>query len=238
MPPLLPIKELSSEELAERERTLRKLREELRSEEMKLVLLKKLRQSQQLKENIAAVPKITSKLPPPVTCQPVPSHRWVLITQRSKMKHFSFQCLSLEFILLFLCSVLTELEKHHHHCWEDNLPQVGRAVFMPHHRVCYCLQHLEGTRCPRRVCHRTWWYRNHLIHVLETRLAHPDTMRHLIEPKDQPKILRPHPHIKWRQRWEIKHVTFIILKELWPNHQNSFHSNSVFRKLKSNVYNW
>ncbi|XP_015592474.1 transcriptional repressor p66-beta isoform X2 [Cephus cinctus] len=76
MPPLLPIKELSSDELAERERTLRKLREELRSEEMKLVLLKKLRQSQQLKENIAAVPKVPSKLPPPVTIQPAAhSHR-------------------------------------------------------------------------------------------------------------------------------------------------------------------
>ncbi|XP_011494219.1 PREDICTED: transcriptional repressor p66-beta isoform X2 [Ceratosolen solmsi marchali] len=74
MPPLLPIKELSSDELAERERSLRKLREELRSEEMKLVLLKKLRQSQQLKENIAAVPKVPSKLPPPVTCQPVMTH--------------------------------------------------------------------------------------------------------------------------------------------------------------------
>ncbi|XP_033341080.1 transcriptional repressor p66-beta simjang isoform X2 [Megalopta genalis] len=76
MPPLPPIKELSSDELAERERTLRKLREELRSEEMKLVLLKKLRQSQQLKENIAAVPKVPSKLPPPVTVQQAPlSHR-------------------------------------------------------------------------------------------------------------------------------------------------------------------
>lgn len=74
MPPLLPIKELSSDELAERERNLRKLKEELRSEEMKLVLLKKLRQSQQLKENIASVPKITSKIPPPVTVQPQP-HR-------------------------------------------------------------------------------------------------------------------------------------------------------------------
>ncbi|XP_012148304.1 transcriptional repressor p66-beta simjang isoform X1 [Megachile rotundata] len=72
MPPLPPIKELTSDELAERERTLRKLREELRSEEMKLVLLKKLRQSQQLKENIAAVPKVPSKLPPPVTVQQAP----------------------------------------------------------------------------------------------------------------------------------------------------------------------
>nr|CAD7429459.1 unnamed protein product [Timema monikensis] len=56
MPPLPPIKELSPTELAERERGLRKLREELRNEEMKLVLLKKLRQSQQMKENIAVVP--------------------------------------------------------------------------------------------------------------------------------------------------------------------------------------
>ena len=75
MPPLLPIKELSPEELAEREKTLRKLREELRSEEMKLVLLKKLRQSQQLKENIAAVVKPPPKLPPPVSPQQT-SHRY------------------------------------------------------------------------------------------------------------------------------------------------------------------
>ncbi|XP_023288893.1 transcriptional repressor p66-beta isoform X2 [Orussus abietinus] len=76
MPPLLPIKELSSDELAERERIVRKFREELRSEEMKLVLIKKLKQSQQLKENIAAVPKVPSKLPPPVTTQQTPhSHR-------------------------------------------------------------------------------------------------------------------------------------------------------------------
>lgn len=75
MPPLLPIKELSTDELAERERMLRKYKEELKTEEMKLVLLKKLRQSQQpLKENIATVPKIPSKLPPPVTVQQVP-HR-------------------------------------------------------------------------------------------------------------------------------------------------------------------
>lgn len=76
MPPLLPIKELSSDELAERERTLRKLHGKLRSEEMKLVLLKKLRQSQQLKENIAAVTKVPTKLPPPVTVQQT-SHRFV-----------------------------------------------------------------------------------------------------------------------------------------------------------------
>ncbi|XP_057330929.1 transcriptional repressor p66-alpha isoform X3 [Microplitis mediator] len=77
MPPLLPIKELSSDELAEREKNLRKLKEDLRSEEMKLVLLKKIKQSQQLKENIAAIPpKVANKIPPPVTVQPVAhSHR-------------------------------------------------------------------------------------------------------------------------------------------------------------------
>lgn len=75
MPPLLPIKELSSDELAEREKNLRKLKEDLRSEEMKLVLLKKIKQSQQLKENIAAIPpKVANKIPPPVTVQPV-AHR-------------------------------------------------------------------------------------------------------------------------------------------------------------------
>lgn len=56
MPPLAPIKELSPQEIWQRERGLRRLREELRAEEMKLVLLKKLRQSQQLKENVAVVP--------------------------------------------------------------------------------------------------------------------------------------------------------------------------------------
>lgn len=45
--------ELSAAEIWERERGLRKLREELRNEETKLVLLKKLKQSQHvLKENI------------------------------------------------------------------------------------------------------------------------------------------------------------------------------------------
>ncbi|KAK7793641.1 hypothetical protein R5R35_006129 [Gryllus longicercus] len=75
MPPLPPIKELTPAELQERERGLRKLREELRNEEMKLVLLKKLKQSQQMKENIAVVPPsqqpvltkppTSGKLPPP-----------------------------------------------------------------------------------------------------------------------------------------------------------------------------
>ncbi|XP_067001998.1 transcriptional repressor p66-beta isoform X2 [Anabrus simplex] len=82
MPPLPPIKELTPAELEERERTLRKLREELRNEEMKLVLLKKLRQSQQMKENIAVgppsqqpvvtKPSTTGKLPPPPQQQQPP----------------------------------------------------------------------------------------------------------------------------------------------------------------------
>ncbi|KAJ9599621.1 hypothetical protein L9F63_026530, partial [Diploptera punctata] len=77
MPPLPPSstqKELSPAELAERERGLRKLREELRNEEMKLVLLKKLRQSQQMKENIAVVPPTSqqpsSKVPQPGKTSP------------------------------------------------------------------------------------------------------------------------------------------------------------------------
>lgn len=65
MPPLAPIKELSQQEVRERERGLRRLREELRAEEMKLVLLKKLRQSQQLKENVAVVPPAAATAPPP-----------------------------------------------------------------------------------------------------------------------------------------------------------------------------
>ncbi|XP_022904493.1 transcriptional repressor p66-beta isoform X2 [Onthophagus taurus] len=66
MPPLAPIKELSPSELRHRERGLRRLREELRVEEMKLVLLKKLKQSQQLKENVAVLPPNIphSALPP------------------------------------------------------------------------------------------------------------------------------------------------------------------------------
>lgn len=53
MPPIIAIKELSAAEIWERERDLRKLREELRNEETKLVLLKKLKQTQSvLKENL------------------------------------------------------------------------------------------------------------------------------------------------------------------------------------------
>lgn len=58
MPPMCPIKELSPAELRDRERNLRKLREELRNEETKLILLKKLKQSQQImmKENLIVTP--------------------------------------------------------------------------------------------------------------------------------------------------------------------------------------
>ncbi|XP_050301355.1 transcriptional repressor p66-beta isoform X2 [Anthonomus grandis grandis] len=67
MPPLPPpIKELSPDELKQRDRGLRRLREELRAEEMKLVLLKKLKQSQQLKENVAV------QLPPGVPPSALP----------------------------------------------------------------------------------------------------------------------------------------------------------------------
>jgi hypothetical protein len=72
------VQELSPAELAERERGLRKLREELRNEEMKLVLLKKLRQSQQMKENIAVVPpsqQPSSKVPPPGKLPPPPQQQ-------------------------------------------------------------------------------------------------------------------------------------------------------------------
>ncbi|CAG9766371.1 unnamed protein product [Ceutorhynchus assimilis] len=68
MPPLPPpIKELSPDQLKQRDRGLRRLREELRAEEMKLVLLKKLKQSQQLKENVAV------QLPPGVPPSALPA---------------------------------------------------------------------------------------------------------------------------------------------------------------------
>ncbi|XP_075216231.1 transcriptional repressor p66-beta simjang isoform X2 [Lycorma delicatula] len=73
MPPLPPIKELSPAEVREREKLVRRAQEELRNEEMKLVLLKKLRQSQQMKENIAVVPPSTTPQTPPVQPQP-PQH--------------------------------------------------------------------------------------------------------------------------------------------------------------------
>lgn len=71
MPPVYPIKELSPAEIWERERGLRKLREELRSEETKLVLLKKLKQSQQvmMKENLIVTPTNVN-LPNPLASIP------------------------------------------------------------------------------------------------------------------------------------------------------------------------
>jgi len=61
MPPYVPIKELSHAELKEREKSLRKLRQDLRNEETKLMLLKKLKQSQQvMKENLVVTPTSVS----------------------------------------------------------------------------------------------------------------------------------------------------------------------------------
>ncbi|XP_018790264.1 PREDICTED: transcriptional repressor p66-alpha isoform X2 [Bactrocera latifrons] len=60
----VPIKELSPAEIEEREKGLRKLREDLRNEETKLVLLKKLKQSQLvMKENLALTPAVSSSNP-------------------------------------------------------------------------------------------------------------------------------------------------------------------------------
>ncbi|KAF0305400.1 Transcriptional repressor p66-beta [Amphibalanus amphitrite] len=59
--PLPPIKELSPAELAEKMELIRRFREELRNEESKLVLLKRVRQVQ-AKENVAATPPL--KTPP------------------------------------------------------------------------------------------------------------------------------------------------------------------------------
>lgn len=57
MPLYHPIKELTSSEIQEREHNLRKLRDELRNEETKLILLKKLKQSQYvMKENLVLTP--------------------------------------------------------------------------------------------------------------------------------------------------------------------------------------
>ena len=54
----------------EAEKKIRLLKDELRNEEMKLVLLKKLRQSQQMKENISIVPITNASIGQPVP----PSH--------------------------------------------------------------------------------------------------------------------------------------------------------------------
>lgn len=92
MPPYVPIKELTPAELKEREKGLRKLREDLRNEETKLVLLKKLKQSQHvMKENLVVTPTSVSPTNPlaaipaalttkgslsvtPTTAVPLPAH--------------------------------------------------------------------------------------------------------------------------------------------------------------------
>lgn len=55
LPPLPVEREWAPGELREKRRLLRELRDELRSEEMKLVLLKKLHQSQAIKESLVSV---------------------------------------------------------------------------------------------------------------------------------------------------------------------------------------
>ncbi|KAK9497839.1 hypothetical protein O3M35_003754 [Rhynocoris fuscipes] len=55
MPPLPVVKVMSDSEMKQREESVRRLRTELRNEEMTLVLLKKLRQSYQMKDNVAIV---------------------------------------------------------------------------------------------------------------------------------------------------------------------------------------
>ncbi|XP_069994283.1 ubinuclein-2 isoform X2 [Penaeus vannamei] len=76
MPPVPPIKELSPEELAEKMKLVRRLQVELRNEEMKLVLLKKVRQSQIMKENVSATANdakaALTKLPSNTTATKLP----------------------------------------------------------------------------------------------------------------------------------------------------------------------
>lgn len=65
-PPIIPIKELTAAEIWERERNLRKLRDELRNEETKLVLLKKIKQSQHvIKDNPIVQPTTPAVQQPP-----------------------------------------------------------------------------------------------------------------------------------------------------------------------------
>ncbi|XP_054716657.1 transcriptional repressor p66-alpha-like [Uloborus diversus] len=67
MPPLPPEKSWDPEKLKEKRKLLRELRDELRSEEMKLVLLKKLHQSQMIKDNLlnqAAAAAVAGKMVP------------------------------------------------------------------------------------------------------------------------------------------------------------------------------
>lgn len=68
-------------ERMEVERKIKVLKEELRNEEMKLVLLKKLRQSQQMKENISIFPVNNVSVSQPVP----PSHPTSLKVSSSSM---------------------------------------------------------------------------------------------------------------------------------------------------------
>lgn len=96
----MTLKELSAAEIWERDRGLRKMRESLRNEETKLVLLKKLKQSQQVlqQENLIVthsnasnssnplidIPAQLSKGSLSVTPAPPPSTSSLQITAHSK----------------------------------------------------------------------------------------------------------------------------------------------------------
>lgn len=100
LPPIIAIKELSAAEIWERDRGLRKMRESLRNEETKLVLLKKLKQSQHVlqQENLIVthanasnssnplidIPAQLSKGSLSVTPAPPPSTSSLQITAHSK----------------------------------------------------------------------------------------------------------------------------------------------------------
>ncbi|MPC19261.1 hypothetical protein E2C01_012177 [Portunus trituberculatus] len=91
MPPIPPMKELTPEELAEKMKLVHRLQVELRNEEMKLVLLKKVRQSQVMKENVSTTANDTktalNKLPSNTTATKlVPSQPPPVIKQNLSAK--------------------------------------------------------------------------------------------------------------------------------------------------------
>lgn len=93
--------EISEQQLLEREKIVRKLRDELRNEEMTLVLLKKLRQSHQMKENIAVVAPCNNNQTPvqgPVHAKPTPP--------RSSSKPVSQPALHLLNRVIFLFNII------------------------------------------------------------------------------------------------------------------------------------
>lgn len=74
LPPSLQTRQLSVDELKAKQKRMRRLKQELRNEEMKLILLKKLRQSQLMKENIVSN---LSQTPTNPTTTPVVNHSMI-----------------------------------------------------------------------------------------------------------------------------------------------------------------